>query len=315
MRRIELNGEWICEIPGQRAPIWLPGTLDENGIGVPDDPEKQWKAEEVRRIGFWKKGDPIVTRLTRRHTFEGEARISRTVRWDAASGMRVFADVERARFLRLLVNGREARPCRPGSLSTPYSFEITGLANGTDEFTFLSDNSYPDGPKQSICYSSAASDETQTNWNGLLGRIQLREERDAFISGVRVYPRGGRLDVCVEMDAARAWHGTVRIESDALTGPASAAADILPGNREIWFRGLEVSESARRWDLDEGVLHALKASGEGLEERTVSFGIREFTAENGRLQLNGRRVFLRGETNCAVLKDVSVLPEPVVCQI
>ena len=69
MKCLDLAGEWICEIPGVRTALRLPGTLDESGIGFPDDPGEQWKAEEVRRIGFWRPGDPIVTPPTRKHVF------------------------------------------------------------------------------------------------------------------------------------------------------------------------------------------------------------------------------------------------------
>jgi len=120
---IDLSGIWQCEIPGRCAPLRLPGTLDENGIGFPDDPGRQWKADEVRRIGLYRDGDPIVTRLTRKHTFEGEAIISRMVDWDMPEGQRVFVDVERARQLRLQVNGQEAPLHEPAGLSTPYCFE------------------------------------------------------------------------------------------------------------------------------------------------------------------------------------------------
>ena len=104
----DLSGLWRCESPGIRAELRLPGTLDENDVGFPDDPARQWHRENAEKIGFWAEGDPIVTRLTRKHTFEGEARFTRTVDWDVPEGRRVFADVERARQLRLLVNGREA---------------------------------------------------------------------------------------------------------------------------------------------------------------------------------------------------------------
>ena len=103
----DLSGLWRCEIPGIRAELRLPGTLDEGGIGFPDDPNRQWKVDELRRIGLWREGDPIVTRLTRRHTFEGRAVFSRELAWTVPAGQRVFAEVERARQLRLFVNGRE----------------------------------------------------------------------------------------------------------------------------------------------------------------------------------------------------------------
>lgn len=304
----DLSGIWQCEIPGQRAAIRLPGTLDESGVGFPDDPEKQWKADEVRRMGFWQPGDPIVTRLTRKRTFEGLAKLSRRIDWDVPANKRIFVDVERARQLRLLVNGREAAIFRPATLSTPYTFEVTGLVNGHDQLEFLSDNSYPGWPREAIVYASAASDETQTNWNGLLGYIRLRAEKPCFISDVRVYPRDGHLRVVVEIDAASPWQGTLRFASHALAEDAEQPVSALPGRREYAF-DLKLKADIQRWDLEDGRLYELTVSG--LEERSVRFGVRDFGAADGFLTLNGRRVFLRGEANCAVFPETGYCPMDV----
>ena len=137
MAYYDLSGVWQCELPGQEGPVSLPGTLDESGLGFPDDPRRQWKVDEVKRIGFYRDGDPIVTRLTRKHAFEGQARIRKTAQWPMPRGKRLFLECGRARRLRLFVNGREAPLFRPATLSTPYCFEITGLATGRDEFLFL----------------------------------------------------------------------------------------------------------------------------------------------------------------------------------
>ena len=307
----DLSGIWQCEISGQRAPLRLPGTLDESSIGFSDDPSKQWKADEVRRIGFYRDGDPIVTRLTRKHTFEGQAKISRSVDWDVPAGQRVFVDVERSRQLRLLVNGQEAPLHAPASLSTPYCFEVTGLVTGHDELVFLSDNSYPGWPRDAIVYSSAASDETQTNWNGLLGYVRLRTERQAFISHVRVCPFGQKLDVCVELDSTYPWHGILHVSSDALESAAVIPVDVPSGKHEIWFRGLAVKPEAQKWDIEEGSLHVLTVSGLGLKACSASFGLRDFRVENRHFTLNGRRIFLRSEANCGVFPETGYPPMDV----
>ncbi len=307
MQCIDLSGLWTCDLPGWHGEIRLPGTLDEGGVGLPDDPGKQWKVEEVRRIGFWQPGDPIVTRLTRKHTFEGAAALSRRVVWSVPAGQRVFADVERARRLRLRVNGREAALCRPANLSTPYTFEVTELVTGQDEFQFLSDNSYPGWPREAIVYASAASDETQTNWNGLLGSIQLRIEKQCFISDVRAYPRGDRLRVAVEMDAVHPWQGLLYFSSDALERETAFDVNMPVGKKEFFF-DLPLKKDAEHWDLEEGNLHILSVSGMGLEPRAVHFGIRDFAARDGHLTLNGRRIFLRSEANCAVFPETGYCP-------
>ena len=155
MRTVDLSGIWECSIPGQSGEIRLPGTLDEGGFGLPDDPHKQWQAEEVKKLGFWQEGDPIVTRLTRRYSFEGQAKFSRKVSWGCSADCRVFLECERARRLRLIVNGQEVPAVEPVCLSAPAVFEVTGLVTGEDEFTLLSDNSYPGWPSwkhAGICF-------------------------------------------------------------------------------------------------------------------------------------------------------------------
>ncbi len=308
MKTFSVAGDWKCEIPGQSALMTLPGTLDESGIGFPDDPRCQWQVEDVRRIGFYRDGDPIVTRLSRKATFEGQARIFRRVDWTPPAEGRVFLECARARHLRLFVNGTEMAPYRPGNLSTPYTFEITGRITGKDEFAFLSDNSYPGWPRNAIVYSSAASDETQTNWNGILGTVQLRMEAENFISDVRVYPHGDFVDVCVEADCRSLQRGRLRIHSSALEETEAELVLSSPGRQEIRIQGIRILSGAARWDLEEGNLHSLTVSCDGMEDRTVSFGLRDFCAGDGYLKMNGRRVFIRGEANCAVFPETGHMP-------
>lgn len=307
MNTFDLSGTWTCAAAGQEKPLPLPGTLDQAGIGFPDDPSRQWKAEDVARMGFWREGDPIVTRLTRKCSFEGEARISRSLSWDLPEGRRIFVDVERARGLRLFVNGREAPAFRPGGFSSPRCFEITGLASGRDEFLFLSDNSCPGWPRDAIVYSSAASDETQTNWNGLLGTLRLRWEEETFLSGLRVYPEGAFLRIKLETDSLRPCPARVRFSSEALEEEAALPLELPRGRGEFTFR-LKLREGLPHWDLEDGNLFSLSASLPGSRPLSVRFGLRSFSREAGHLVLNGRRVFLRCETNCAVFPETGFCP-------
>ncbi|MBR0220115.1 MAG: hypothetical protein IJQ33_13010 [Clostridia bacterium] len=306
---LDLSGIWQCEIPGKSGALRLPGTLDESGIGFPDDPKKQWKVDEVARIGFYREGDPIVTRLTRKHAFEGQAKISRIINLKVPEDKRLFIDVERARHLRLLVNGEEILPYNAPSISTPYVFEVTGKLTGDDQIVFLSDNSYPGWPRDAIVYSSAASDETQTNWNGLLGYIRLRAEEQSFIDSVRVYPDGEVVSVYVEVDAARDWEGEVRLSSDALEdGTVQACEHVKAGRHELVYFRLNLRHDWKEWDIEEGNLYDLTVSLNGMESKTVSFGARDFEAWDGHLTLNGRQFFLRGEANCAVFPETGYPP-------
>ena len=310
MRTVDLSGIWECSIPGQSGEIRLPGTLDEGGFGLPDDPSKQWQAEEVKKLGFWQEGDPIVTRLTRRYSFEGQAKFSRKVSWGCSADCRVFLECERARQLRLIVNGQEVSPAEPVCLSAPSVFEVTGLVTGRDEFTLLSDNSYPSWPRDAIVYASAASDETQTNWNGITGYIRLRIENPDYISGIRVYPKDDRVDIRIELDLSRPLSGPLHIFSPALQEEPEILLPAKAGTFEAACTA-RLRPDVCFWDLEEGNLYPLTVSAEGLESRTVSFGVRTFAARDGHLTLNGRRIFLRGETNCAAYPETGYIPTDV----
>lgn len=346
--RILLNGKWHVVLEdGTTGQMDLPGTLDENGIGHRDVGANQWHPDEVlgNAAGEIDKDAPIATRFTRRHTYEGEARISRKITVPDYGTDRLFVLAERARALRLLVDGEACSVFRQGTLSTPYIFELTGAAPGEHEFTFLSDNSYPGMPKAAIYYSSAATDETQTNWNGILGECSMYTRPQNFIDSLRVYPRavkkeeknkagGYVLDVCVELaPGAKKVYKDAKIilQSEALAageledtqtlteiisysgeGLAEAGTDKEenPKTMEIWFRDLPLRENVKLWDEDEGNLYEMAVTldngmsaedkGGSTAECRTRFGIRSFGDNgSGRLALNGRAIFLRGEANCA----------------
>ena len=311
MTLYDLSGIWHCDIDGQSADITIPGTLDESGIGFPDKGSNQWHPDINGKDGMFEEGAPIATRLTRRYTHEGPAVISRLLDWQPPESKRVFVEVERARKLSLTVNGRDIAPYTPGTVSTPWVFEVTGLLTGHDALALTTDNSYPGWPRDDIVYSSAATDETQTNWNGLLGCVRLRVEEAAFIEGIRVYPHGDSLNVCVTVSTKTGWQGRISVASDALAGGASMLLTAAPGRTDVWLRDLPLKGDVVRWDEDQGVLHALTVSADDLDSRAVSFGVRDFRAAEGHFRLNGRTIFLRSEANCAVFPETGYCPMTV----
>ena len=309
MNAFDLSGTWRCETGEGCAPAQLPGTLDTNGIGHADLTAAPWHPDENVNDALASQ-DVIATRLTRRHTFEGAAVFTRTIDFVPPAGKRVFLFCERTRRLSLRVNGQEVPPFLPASLSTPVLFELTGLLTGRDELALTCDNRYPGWPHDDIVFSSAATDETQTNWNGVIGELSLRVEEPVFIHALRAYPRGDALDVWLEISADRAFQTDVTVISDALAAPVSITAQGGPGFSSVALRGLPLRADVRRWDEGEGNLYALTASL-GDAAKTVSFGVRTFCAQNGRFVLNGRPLFLRGETNCAVFPETGHPPTDV----
>ena len=339
-RFYDLSGLWQADIgDGKQYPMRLPGTLDENAIGYRDIGGGQVHPDEaLGNHGTDSAGEnAIATRFTRKYTYEGAARLTRSLTFEAPSGKRIFLEAERARCLRLFIDGKEVPVFGEATLCTPYVFEVTGLLDGTHEMTLLSDNSYPGLPRDAIVYSSAATDETQTNWNGVLGYLRLRIEEPVFPASVRVYPKGSGLTVKVEMCADGPWEGTVSVQSEALLETTQMSVKIgeyesipdrmgKPDNMrgvysvekadgavtEITFPSLALREDVKRWDEEEGNLYELSVVLSNGTSKTVSFGIRDFGADgDGMLTLNGRRFFLRGEANCAVFPETGYPPMSV----
>ena len=334
----DLSGHWQADIgDGKTYSMRLPGTLDENGIGHKDLGQNQWHPDAgLGNAGEGFDGNaPIATRFTRKYTFEGEARLTRRVSFAPEKGKRVFLEAERARCLRLLVDGKEAPHFTEGTLSTPHVFEVTGLLNGDNEIALLSDNSYPGLPHDAIVYSSAATDETQTNWNGVLGYLRLRVEEPVFLSALRIYPEkaeaggtAGSLTVQAEISSDRFWSGVLRVESEALKKDAGNGAvacyekkiSVQPGITRVVLKELLLAEGVRSWDVEEGSLYGLTARLLPVEEngagpgssRTETFGIRTFGDNGtGRLAINGRAIFLRSDANCCEFPETGHPPMTV----
>ncbi|PXX51992.1 hypothetical protein DFR60_10877 [Hungatella effluvii] len=307
-----LNGIWQAKLnDGTVHSMSLPGTLDENKIGYPDRGDRQWHPDAGlgnAEAAF----DPqaqIRTRFTRKYTYEGAVSISKRMTYQPPKGARVFLEAERARWLTLLIDGVKIPHFTMPSLSTPHVFEITGRLNGDNEVTLISDNSYPDMPHDSIVYSSAATDETQTNWNGILGYFRLCVKEQVFCSSVRIYPKGRTVTVIVEICAGVPYDGEVTLESAALKKPASKAVSLTEGISVVVFDELPVAEEVQLWDEYEGNLYQMTAKLTGLEAKTVTFGVRDFGSDGGgRLAVNGRTIFLRSEANCAVFPETGYPP-------
>ena len=320
MRTIDLSGLWdVTWKDGCVNTVHLPGTLDENGIGSQDDNSKQWKSEEEgekdkRSNTLLHQTELISTRLTRAYTYEGVAVYAKILPLsEEFKGRRIFLEAERTRKLSLRINGQEIEAYCQGTVSTPYTYEITKeLSESKEEqarIELLCDNSYQGWPHDAIVYSSAATDETQTNWNGILGDLRLRIENEIFISSIRVYPQGTELSVVLELNAAKPYQGTIRLQSASIEQDITQHIIIGAGRQSIHFDHIPLKADGRRWDELDGNLYELVVTGDDLEPREITFGIRDFCGnDDGRFALNGRTIFLRSEANCCVFPGTGHMP-------
>ncbi len=304
-----LHGAWNAVFTGgESCPVTLPGTLDESGVGQPDRPAGAVHPDAA--LGQAEvQGGPITTRLTRKYTYEGPVTFAHTIHVQPPKGERVFLEAERARSLRLRLNGEEIPHFGPETLSTPHMFEVTGKLTGEDWMELQSDNSYPGLPREAILNSSAATDETQTNWNGIVGRFRLVTRPQIFFSGLRVYPQGdGTVRVEVELDALEEGDDAITLTCEAFSAPVRQAVTRNAGKTALCLE-IPVRADAVHWDEEEGNLYTLEAALDSGARRQETFGLRIFGVDqDGRFTLNGRRIFLRSEANCAVFPETGYPP-------
>ena len=256
MYRTDLSGTYeVLLADGTSAYATLPGTLDENHIGYADQADAQWHpadgfgASDERNQNLLDRS-VIKTRLTRNYVYDGAATFKRNFSYHRSGDKRVFLDIERARKITSCkINGKEALQVLQGTLSTSYSFELTEYLCEENVLEITSDNTYPGWPKDAICYSSAATNETQTNWNGLLGELALREEEKDYIASVRVYPKRNYLNVIVEIDVASdILEKDICVESEVLRALACQKVRLEKGCHEIIFEQLLRKEDIAYWD-------------------------------------------------------------------
>jgi len=162
-----------------------PGGADQSGKGrLPGSAEQR---------GFGAKpAAPAAGRLTRALTYEGPAWYQREITVPAAwQGKRVELFLERCHWESTVwLDGR--RTGRKDSLSAPHLHDLGILSPGRHTLTVCVDNTYklPIG-----LWAHAITEETQGNWNGIIGRIELRATDPVWIRSVQVYPKTLKVSV------------------------------------------------------------------------------------------------------------------------
>lgn len=333
-QKIDLSGAWEVRLEdGSTYSASVPGTLELSGIGKPDLKAEKWHPDaaipDPATLPLPKEGEklpPITTRLTRSAIYTGRAIWKRNFQLasDSDKDARFFLHIERSRKLEVRINGQKAEPMNCNTLSAPTVYEITSFVkdeSGSKEFALeiTVDNSYQDWPREAILCSSAATNETQTNWNGLLGGIYIEEKPSAFVQSIQFFPADSSCSaarVVVSVNAAEQCKAEVKVESPVLSGNSlSQKAELSAGKNRIVFESVSVEKkNAVLWDEYKPSLFDVTArlycnsKKSPADSATVRTGLRSFYAKDGLLMLNSHPFFVRGEANCAAFPQTGHLP-------
>ncbi len=281
-----MTGKWFAtRLPDQ---IRLPGTTDEAHTG---------SRNEARETG----------RLTRVFPYLGAAWYQRDFEVpETWKNRHVVLVLERTKSSRLWVDATAIGS--QDSLVAPHRYVLPSLAPGRHQLTLRVDNAEhaPLGDPHQI------SDQTQTNWNGVIGKIGFSVTSQVWIEDVQVYPDAARRRVRVRVEVGNA---SGRPAPSSLTLTSSAGSPVnqpfeVTGERAVAEMTYELGDSAKTWDEFSPALYTLavsltaapsRSAGRRLgDRREVRFGLRDFSARGDtQFRINGKTIFLRGRAdNC-----------------
>lgn len=300
-RSIDLSGTWTMQDGKQ---ITLPGSMLTNGLGEEVTIDTKWtgslydssyyfnpymaKYREAGRMKF-----PFF--LTPQRHYVGESWYGRTInvpkQWKRG---RVVLYLERPHIeSAIYVNDRLAG--KDSSLSVAHEFDITPFVRfGADNQLCI--RIY--NGIENVCVgqdSHSVTDQTQGNWNGIVGAMRLEYHPKNYIANIQVYPRISSKSVDVDVETI----GNIKPQKIQffIDGKRVEAVKTSEANATLRF-SLPIEGSLRLWSEFTPNLYQLAAIYDGDTIRT-SFGMREIAFRGRQLYLNGSPIWLRGTVeNC-----------------
>jgi hypothetical protein len=304
---IDLSGDWevaldslntgIAEKWQERSfldKIHLPGTLCEGGYGTPCNEKPRMEKE-------------AFLNLKRKFDYVGIAWYNKEVtipeNWENKD---IALTLERVLWeSQVWVNGEKINQINE-SLSAPHSYNLTDyLKPGKNKISIRIDNNKKYDISWDNDVAHAYTNETQTKWNGILGKIELEAKDKVRIEQISLFPDVDNSSVRVKID----------IVNNSGENPTGELAFYLKDSKgkQLEKKTIAYTENEIQFDYpienpllwDEFTTNLYEAvatlhAGANQSTKTSVFGMRKLTNENAQLQINGRRTFMRGTLECCI---------------
>ena len=260
--------------------IFLPGSTDQAGYGL--------KTAGASR--GW---------LSRPFLYEGPAWYQRSVvipePW---RGKRISLFLERPHWRTdVWIDGKPLGT--QNSLATPHIYELGAVAPGSHTLTIRVDNTYSIEVGRN---AHSVTEHTQTNWNGMVGRLELRATDPVWIDAVWIEPHAAAKAAKLIASLRNATGKPVRGEVTVAGSEARAAVEIAGTEQRVEL-SVPLGAEARLWDEYEPNLQSITlslAAGPFRDQWRGAFGLREIGTRDRQFVLNGRPIFLRGTLECNI---------------
>ncbi len=312
---IELPGSMPQRLKGNRPTVrtrWTGSLYDSSYFHNPY--MARYRSDDDLKLPFF---------LTPDRHYVGDAWYRKTVKVPSDfKNSRIVLFLERPHIIStLFINTREIGSCN--SLSAPHVYDVTNYVKPGKTVTFcLRINN--DADRVGVgADSHSVTDQTQGNWNGIVGRMELRAMPKTHIAHVDIYPNASTMEVSAKVTLVRgskkAETVSLRLEpaqrnpaTGALSGFLGMVDDIVLDKDTVCVETpvirCRVNESSglsfARWDefnpsLATFTTKLLDKKGNVSDTDSQTFGFRDIETSGKDILVNGRTTLLRGTVeNC-----------------
>lgn len=295
--RLPLEGEWQYRLLG--APASIPG---EGQLNLPNT------LDNAHRSVYNPESDN-TSQLRREFSFAGEATYLKSIEipkdWE---GQDIYLFMERTRPSKVRIDGKEAG--KNSRISSPQIYNLTEFLKPGSHTIEISVNNADSIPPIVARSSHAASESTQTNWNGILGDFYLFAKNPFHIINIDIKenetldnaliniefneraPEGGKLTGYI--------NGKKFIEKQIKLGSASMEIRLPLKDVALW--------SAANPTLHNLSFSILDNKGRQIDSFETVTGFRHVGSKDRNFTINGEPVFLRGTVNAAVFPQTTYPP-------
>ena len=197
------------------------------------------------------------------------------------------------------------------SLCVSHEYDLTSYIHpGKCKISIRVDNRLKDinvGPD-----SHSVTDQTQGNWNGIVGKMNLTAGSIIHFDDIQVYPDVANKKAVVKilLKSDKLKNVSAKVTLSAQSFNTEKSHTLLPISKDIVIKNntlslemeLPMGDKMLTWDEFDPALYKLKAKiecGKNSDEKEVQFGMREFTIKGKYFYVNGNKTMLRGTVeNC-----------------
>ena len=295
---IDLSGIWSFELDEDKK--GLPSSFQDT-IYLPSTTShaKKGKRNEARELGY----------LTDEYKFEGYAWFQKKLEIiDDLTDKICHLYLERTRVTTLLIDGIYIG--KHNSLNSPHVYDISKtLSPGPHIISILVDNS-----QYLTKGGHLTSPDTQTNWNGITGKIQLQIYNRAYLSDIQLYPNIMDKSVTVKAKVNGLENGIIAICAESFNSEKKHCTkkEAFSFQNNIINVRYALGENTLLWSEHEPNLYRLTVNlmedSILLDSSEVTFGMRAFKTSDGKFTINGVKTFLRGKHDGLIFPKTGFTP-------